>query len=133
MQKTWMPKLAGILSIIAGSIGILGVLLVLIIINSIIASSYYPEMQERYLRNPAVWLIFAAFIFINIIAITGGVMAIKRRMWGFALAGSICSLLTIWGWVLGIASIIFIILSKNEFGLITTFLSAPDEHAVTRE
>jgi hypothetical protein len=38
----------------------------------------------------------------------------KRRVWGLALAGSICALVGPWG-ILGILAIIFVALGKGEF------------------
>ncbi|MFC2018980.1 hypothetical protein ACFLU4_03380 [Chloroflexota bacterium] len=49
---------------------------------------------------------------LGVVAIIGGVYAIKRRLWGFALAGAICSLVAFF---LGIPAIILIALSKAEF------------------
>jgi hypothetical protein len=53
------------------------------------------------------------FALIAIISIVGGILAIKRKSWGWALAGSItavfCSVL------LGILAIVLVVLSRNEF------------------
>jgi hypothetical protein len=43
----------------------------------------------------------------------GGIYALKRKVWGLALAGCICAL--IGPWILGIPAIIFVALGKNEF------------------
>jgi len=50
---------------------------------------------------------------VSIIAIAGAVCALQRRIWGLALAGSICALVGFG--ILGILAIIFISLSKREF------------------
>ena len=56
------------------------------------------------------------YIVFGVTALIGGISALRRRVWGFALAGAILSL---WmlpiGSVLGIISIIFLIKSKKEF------------------
>ena len=61
------------------------------------------------------WLgaIGAPLIILGIVAIVGGVYALRRRLWGLALAGSICTL--VGPWLLGILAIIFVILGKGEF------------------
>ncbi len=49
---------------------------------------------------------------LGIVAIAGGVSALKRRSFGLALAGAICSLPSI---VLGVLAVIFVSLGKGEF------------------
>jgi hypothetical protein len=93
---------------------------------------------------PPIWLpitVGAILIILGIIAIGGGVSAIRRRSFGLSLAGAICALpLVIFGWytavgalvvffeslaraiyglalvVLGILAVIFVALGKREFG-----------------
>jgi len=62
------------------------------------------------------WLsvIGAPLIVLGIITIIGGIYALLRKIWGLALAGSICALVGPW-FVLGILAIIFVSLSKREF------------------
>jgi hypothetical protein len=57
-------------------------------------------------------------IILGTIAIVGGVYALRRRLWGLALAGAICALLftlPFLGWILAILAIIFVSLGKSEF------------------
>ena len=107
MEKTWKPPTAGILSIIAGVFGLIGAIVVGLIGGTIGGLELIP----------GVGMLLAAIeiplIIIAIIAIVGGIYALKRRIWGLALAGTICSLLCIW--LLGIPAIIFVILGKSEF------------------
>ncbi|KYK29735.1 MAG: hypothetical protein AYK23_04970 [Candidatus Proteinoplasmatales archaeon SG8-5] len=59
------------------------------------------------------------FIIFSILALLGGIMAITRKSWGFAVVGAIFGLLTIGpyglGFVLGLVALILIIISKDEF------------------
>ena len=107
MEKTWKPPTAGILSIIAGVFGLLGAIIVGVIGGTIGGLELIP----------GVGMLLAAIeiplIIIAIIAIVGGIYALKRRIWGLALAGAICSLLSVW--FLGIPAIIFVILGKGGF------------------
>ena len=50
---------------------------------------------------------------LGIVAIMGGIYALKRRVWGLALAGSICSLVCVF--FLGIPAIMFVAIGKGEF------------------
>jgi len=89
--RTWKPTAAGILTISSGVFGlIVGIVLVA--------------------RRP-LFMVGLLAIMIAIVAVAGGLCALKRRAWGLALAGSICSLFC---W-LGIPAIILIALSKQEF------------------
>jgi hypothetical protein len=114
VQSTWMPKIAGILNIIAGAIGIFGCILIAIFFNFVNNNQNNPELFEFGLGNSWVLTLFTAFIIINVLAIAGGILAVKKKLWAMALTGSICALLSLWAGVLGIASIIFLILSRNE-------------------
>jgi hypothetical protein len=111
-----MPRIAGILNIIAGAIGILGGILVIGLLIWIMNPPYNDYgLPGQYLRNPLVQGLFILYFVANVIAIAGGVMAVKRKVWGLALTGAICSLLSVWGWSLGIASLVFLVLSRKEF------------------
>jgi len=107
MERTWKPTTAGILSIIAGAIQVIGGIVVGAIGGTASALAAIPGMGA----------IFAAIaiplIVIGIIAIIGGIYALRRRIWGLALAGSICAL--IGPWLLGLLAIIFVSLGKREF------------------
>jgi len=49
-----------------------------------------------------------------VLAIVGGVYAFKRRMWGLALTGSICVLIT-GNVVFGIPAVLLVSLGKDDF------------------
>ena len=50
---------------------------------------------------------------IGILAIVGGIYALRRKIWGLALAGSIAAFFP--SWILGLTAIVLTALSKNEF------------------
>jgi len=73
------------------------------------------------------WQFGPLFIVLGLIAIVGGIFALRRRVWGLALAGAICALFPfhpygslIWTPVIGILAILFVALSKNEFSSSTS-------------
>lgn len=88
---TWKPTAAGSLTISAGVLGL--------IVGSVLVSV-----------SP-LFIVGLVAIMISTVAVAGGLCALQRRVWGLALAGSICSV-PCW---LGIPAIIFIALSKQEF------------------
>jgi hypothetical protein len=117
MEKTWMPTVAGILDIIAGSFGLAGgiILFLLGTIGSGVLKFFITGMPPF---SPAALLaIFSALAapltVVAILAIVGGIYALQRKVWGLALAGSIAAFFP--SWLLGIAAIVFTALSKNEF------------------
>jgi hypothetical protein len=115
MDKTWMPVTAGILNIVSGGLSFLGGLLAGIIFSILAANAVYTGPGQQYVGTIAVWFFFLPYVIISAVAIVGGVYCLRRRVWGLALAGSICSVLTIWGWALGVASIVFVAIAKDEF------------------
>jgi hypothetical protein len=104
MEKTWKPTVAGILAIIAGALEV---------IIGLLFSTGVGILGGIFGMG---WLsvIFAPLIVIGIIAIVGGIYALLRKIWGLALAGSICALIGPW-FLLGILAIIFVSLGKREF------------------
>ena len=111
MGKTWMPKTAGILGIIAGAFGVLSI------------AGFYALATVLHFMAPSkeapqwVLIIILALLIIrlliDILAIVGGVFCIRKKAWGLSLAGSIAAALS--SWVLGIPALIFVIMGKNQF------------------
>ncbi len=122
MPQSWMPKLAGWLNIIAGAIGIFGGLLVIVLFSFVTNPQDIATMENFNFNSPGARALLILYFVINLIAIAGGVVATKRKFWGLALTGAICAILSLWGWVLGMASIVFLTLAKQEFR------AAPDDH-----
>jgi len=60
-------------------------------------------------------IIFTICVIAGILALVGGIYALRRKTWGLALAGSICATLSLYTWFLGIIAIIFTARSKSEF------------------
>jgi len=108
MKKTRMPKVAGILDIVVGSL-ILSILFLFAIVPMIIepvqAGIFHFNLSSSFIVVPA--------IIIAVLAIIGGIFAIQRRKWRGALAGSIAAAIS--PIPLGIAAIVLLILSKKEF------------------
>jgi hypothetical protein len=103
MQETWKPTVGGILAIIAGAIE----LIIGIVVAAVGSFGWFFGMG---------WFsaVGAPLVILGIIAIVGGAYALRRRVWGLALAGSICALFGPWA-LLGILAIIFVSLGKGEF------------------
>ena len=103
MEKTWKPTTAGILAIVAGVFQV--------ILGTVIA--VIGGIGGAFFGMGWMSAIGAPLIVLGIVAIVGGIYAVRRKIWGLAIAGSICAL--IGPWMFGIPSIIFVILGKGEF------------------
>ena len=103
MEKTWKPTTAGILCIITGALQLIFGL----------AMATVGGIGGALIGMGWLSAIGAPLIVLGIVAIVGGIYAVRRKIWGLAIAGSICAL--IGPWMLGIPSIIFVILGKGEF------------------
>jgi hypothetical protein len=100
--NTWKPKVAGILSIVAGAF-----------------TAYYRTFGS--FANH--WHIYQAFTsVIGLIAIAGGVFALKRQKWPLALIGAICAIYPPHPWqdfswtpIVGVIAVVLLLKSKSEF------------------
>ena len=118
VQKTWKSTVAGILAIVAGCLSLIALLFLLIglmifmpVATGVLSSAY--TGSTPILSSLLIFVIAIPGMAIAALALVGGIFAIKRKRWGWALTGSIAA--TIISTPLGIAAIIFTALSKNEF------------------
>ena len=104
MERTWKGTMAGILTIIGGICGIA--------IGALVAT-----LGSAFLWGiPGLELIAgigAGIIGIGVVALIAGIFTLRRKSWGFALAGAILALFPIIP--LGVLAIIFVAMGKNEF------------------
>ena len=101
-QRTVLPMTAGILSIVAGALGLISG-----ITTVAVAAARATDILFGFGLAGYPSIVF------GIIAIVGGIFALQRRSWGLALTGAIFALLSTWG--LGVLAIIFTAISKGEF------------------
>ena len=103
MERTWKGTTAGILTIIGGIIGIAagGV--------ALLGTSFIGDLLGMgFLAG-----IGGGLLALGILALVGGIFALRRKSWGFSLAGAIFAMFPIIP--LGVLAIIFISLAKKEF------------------
>jgi hypothetical protein len=121
-NKGGLLTAGGILSIIGGALEVIGggVMAVLIIANRVLFRlpllPFHPGIWfEHFGAVDLIWLIIVGVpVFaLGIVAIIGGVSAIRKKSFGLSLAGAICALPS---GILGILAIIFVSLSKKQFG-----------------
>jgi len=110
MKKTNKPKIGGILTIISGALASLGA------VNYAIGLGDISGLGKGDIPPFVPSIIFGVptlSIIIGILALIGGILAMRRKKWGWSLAGSIAGTLSVLP--LGIPAIILIALSKDEF------------------
>ena len=113
MEKTNKPTVAGILAIISGVLGLIWATSMFIGYGVVtgalgIPTGYIPEFVPGIVLGTAI-----PTLIIAVVALVGGIYALQRKMWGWALAGSICAILAFLP--LGIAATVLAAQSKDEF------------------
>jgi hypothetical protein len=111
----------GILSIIVGAFEVIGGGMMVAfagLIGTMAPFWYpaYPYFGGEYGMGGTVTVVTitgAVLVVLGILAIVGGISAIRRKSFGLSLLGAICALLPIN--VLGILAVIFVSLAKCEF------------------
>ena len=122
----WLLTAGGILSIVAGIFQINngGLLMAFFLIPNIMPlweifpflPGLWVELQDLYIfaYGPPIWqtIMGVLFLVLGILAIVGGISAIRRKMFSLSLAGAICALAS---GLLGILAVIFVSLARREF------------------
>jgi hypothetical protein len=115
MNRTSLPVAGGIICIVIGSLSLIGSLLFALIVSIMAASAYWDGPMSSNYAGAFVWVVFIPYFVICVLAITGGVFALRRKTWGLALTGAICCFMTGWAWIFGVAAIVLVAVSKKEF------------------
>ena len=113
MEKSSKPTVAGILNIIAGVLGLIWAICLFIGFGVVsgaigIPTGYIPGFVPGIVLGMAI-----PTLIIAILALVGGIYAVQRKKWGWALTGSIAAILVFLP--LGIVATILAAMSKNEF------------------
>jgi len=117
MSRTWMPTVAGILDIICAGFHFLAVLGLSIAMIAVESNPYLdPTMASGGVpvNIPAILLaLMIPSAIAAVLALVGGIYALKRQKWGLALAGAIAAFFPVG--ILGAVAIVFTALSRQEF------------------
>ena len=106
----WMPVVAGILDLVIGVPGLIAGIILAVIGGFL---TFFIAGLGAIIAGP--------MIILSIVAIVGGVFAIRKRAWGFALVAAICGfivglpLVIVPAILLGIPAIVFTALGKKQF------------------
>jgi hypothetical protein len=122
MEKPWMPVVGGILDIVSGAFGMVVGLFMSLHLHAARATQaaarggLHPGTlsQMPHVLFPGMGIALGiALIVLGVLAIVGGVFALKVKAWGLALAGAIAGVIT--GRLIGLLALIFIVLSRKDF------------------
>ena len=108
----------GILSIIVGVFEVIGGGLIAALMALSIPLwqpklPFYPDFGDFWGARLTIVIIAGIVVAVlGIVAIVGGISAIRRKSFGLSLAGAICALPS---GILGILAVIFVSLAKGEF------------------
>ena len=111
MSKTRKPIIGGVLTICSGLLGLLGIASYSIGFGdagSGIGKGDMPPFVPSIIFGMSI-----PAIIIALLALLGGILAIRRKQWRWALAGSIAAALSLI--ILGVPAIVLIAISKDEF------------------
>ncbi|MFC1911897.1 hypothetical protein ACFLXG_01910 [Chloroflexota bacterium] len=111
MSKTKKPIIGGILTIISGTLGMLGIVSYSIGLGA--AGSGFGKGDMPPFVPSIIFGIPIPALIIALLAIAGGILAVLRKRWRWSLIGSIAAALSLI--ILGIPAVVLIALSKDEF------------------
>ena len=115
-SRSGLLTAGGVLSIVGGAFeAIGGAIMVGLMISGVIRWALLPHLLPGDVIGFGLswWSIVGIVVLVlGIIAIVGGLSALRRKSFGLSLAGAICALPSS---ILGILAIIFVSLSKIEF------------------
>lgn len=129
MQKA---TIGGILSIVAGAFGLLGGLMLLVV--TLFFSSVFEDPslfgnitgtdQQFFTLMAVLYGAMGVFCLVTgVLGVVGGIFAIQKKRWGWALAGAIAGCINFMP--VGIAAVVLTALAKPEFGVPVTVAPQP--------
>ena len=115
-------QVGGVLTIISGAFGIiwcLSMVAMILFIRYIVTSPTFGVNPDEHEVFRMVFIIYGIIGFVLLIlgatGIVGGIYAMKRHLWGLALAGAICGIITFLP--TGVIATVFVAQAQKEFSL----------------
>lgn len=116
MDRSWLPTAAGILEILAGVTALLGALaLTLAGTITTVVPTMTSEPQDDLplaLVSGLLWSLALLGLVAGLVAVAGGIAALRRRGWGWPLAGAIAACFS--ALPLGVVALIFVAAAESE-------------------
>ena len=128
MQKS---TVGGILSIVAGALGLVGGLILLMVTLFMSSAFNDPAIFGDFSTTDGQFLTIFSVIYgvagvfgiiVGALGIVGGIFSIQRKRWGWALAGAIAGCLSFLP--LGVGAVVLVAMGKSEFNQSTTSIAS---------
>jgi hypothetical protein len=114
-SKGGLLTAGGILSIVAGAFEMtFGAVVTALTMSGVIPGVFHRGRFDIHIM-PSFTYLGVPLLVLGIIAIVGGISALRRKGFGLSLAGAICALPSPILVILGILAVIFVALGKREF------------------
>ena len=108
----------GVLSIVAGAFEMtFGAVVMALKMSGVIPGVFHLGRFDIHIM-PSFTYLGVPILVLGIIAIVGGISALRRKSFGLSLAGAICALPSYILGILAILAVIFVSLGKREFGAV---------------
>jgi len=118
-SKPSYPLIAGIFLIISGLLAILTAISAALLPDILIESYFSSTGLDFNTVKSFLQICITILLILSIMSILGGILSIRKKLWGFAIAAAIISIFTLGplfiSSALSIIAILLIILSRNEF------------------
>ncbi len=115
MDRQWIPTVAGVLEIVAAICALIGALVFIFIcgvINAIPELQHNPEVPVELLTG--LFLTISVLVFLGgVVCLVGGIAALRRRGWFWAVAGAIVALFVMAP--AGVFALVLVLLGEREF------------------
>ena len=119
MQKS---TVGGILSIVAGALGLVGGLILLLVTLFMSSAFNDPAIFGDFSTTDGQFLTIFSIIYgvagvfcliVGVLGIVGGIFSLQRKHWGWALAGAIAGCLSFLP--LGVGAVVLVAMGRSEF------------------
>ena len=119
-KPSMTPAIAGMVLILAGLLGLLTWAAALAVNTSMLQGLLPPNSPITAAQLQSIFLVCGIIgSILSIIALAGGIVALRRKGWGLAMIGSVLGLFTIGPYflasILALIGLILLIVSRKEF------------------
>ena len=115
MNRQWMPVVTGVLEIVAAvsaGIGVCALIFSSLMINTVPDIQNDPDVPLELITVLLIGIAVFVGVF-GLVSLVGGIFAVRRRGWGWALAGSIAAIFIMPP--AGILALALVMFGESEF------------------
>ena len=116
-MSTWKATTAAVLELVAGALNLVAGVVIMLVSGALAAGLEIAGLSDisAVVSAPVAAFIGLPVLLLGVSALVGGICVLRRKHWGIALFGAICSIPPLAG-ALGITAIVLVVLSREEFG-----------------